>query len=119
MSLVPEPWWLPIPLAAVLLFDAVASIRPPRFIRECLDGVRFPRDWWWVLIAVKALAVAGLIVGIRIPGIGLAANLGVVAYFVCAAIAHIRARYLGQPFWLNCLGMLALSVATFVFSFLV
>ena len=62
MSLVPDPWWLPAVLAAALLFDAVASIRPPAFIRDCLDGVGFPRDWWWALIVIKTLAVVGLIV---------------------------------------------------------
>lgn len=45
------------------------------------------------------------------PGVALAAHVGVVAYFVCAASAHIRARFLGSSFWINCLGMLALSVA--------
>ena len=53
MSLVPDPWWLPAVLAAALLFDAVASIRPPAFIRDCLDGVGFPRDWWWALIVIS------------------------------------------------------------------
>lgn len=119
MSLLPEPWWLVVPLTAALLFDAFASIRPPAFIRECLDGVHFPREWWWTLIVVKTLAVAGLVAGIWIPGIGLAANAGVVAYFVCASVAHIRARYLVQSFWLNCLGMLVLSVATLALAFLV
>ncbi|HMS37170.1 MAG TPA: DoxX family protein [Arachnia sp.] len=117
MSLVPDPWWLPAVLAAALLFDAVASIRPPAFIRDCLDGVGFPRDWWWALIVIKTLAVVGLIVGIRVPGVGLAANVGVVAYFLCAATAHIRAGFVGRSFWVNCLGMLGLALATLVFSF--
>lgn len=59
MILIPDPWWLPAILAAALLFDAVASIRPPKFIRDCLDGVGFPRDWWWALIVIKMLATAG------------------------------------------------------------
>ncbi|GAB2506168.1 hypothetical protein [Nocardiopsis aegyptia] len=40
-----------------------------------------------------------------------------IAYFLCAAAAHIRARFTGQAFWLNRLGMLALSVALLVLSF--
>lgn len=117
MNLIPDPWWLPAILAAILLLDALASIRPPRFIRDCLDGVGFPRDWWWILIVIKLLAVVGLITGIWVPGIAFAANVGVIVYFVCAAAAHIRGRFVGQTFWLNCLGMLATSVAVFVFSF--
>jgi hypothetical protein len=35
---------------------------------------------------------------------------------VSAAAAHIRARFLGQAFWLNCLGMLVLSLAVLVIA---
>lgn len=91
MDLLPDPWWVPTILVGALLFDAIASLRPPRFISDCLDGVGFPRDWWWALIVVKTLAVA----------------------------AHLRARLLGQAFWLNCLGMLLLTLATLVVGFLV
>lgn len=117
MLLVPDPWWPTALLAAVLLADAVLSLRPPRFIVDCLTGVRLPREWWWVLIVVKALAAAGLIVGIVVPGVAFAANVGVVAYFVSAAVAHLRARFLGPAFWVNCLGMLALSLAALATAF--
>ncbi len=119
MDLLPDPWWIPTILAGALLFDAIASLRPPRFISDCLDGVGFPREWWWTLIVAKVLAVAGLIAGIWIPGIALAATAGVVVYFLCAVAAHLRARFLGQAFWLNCLGMLMLALATLVVGFLV
>jgi hypothetical protein len=113
----PDPWWPAAVLALVLFVDAAMSLRPPKFIRDCLDGVRFPRKWWWTLIVIKVLAVIGLIAGIWIPGIAFAANIGVILYFLGAAAAHIRARFTGQAFWLNCLGMLALSIAVFVISF--
>lgn len=93
------------------------SLRPPEFIRDCLTGVEFPRDWWWTLIVIKILAVMGLVAGIWIPGITLAANTGVIVYCICAAAAHIRARFLGQAFWINCLGMLSLSVAVLALSY--
>ncbi|CAG7603088.1 DoxX family protein [Leucobacter soli] len=117
MTLIADPWWLTMPLTAALLFDAAASLKPPAFIRDCLDGVRFPREWWWVLIVIKTLAATGLIVGLWVPGVGLAANIGVIVYFLCAAASHLRAKFLTQAFWLNCLGMLALSILTLVFSF--
>ncbi|MGQ4496677.1 DoxX family protein, partial [Dermabacteraceae bacterium P13101] len=75
-------------------------------------------EWWWVLLVVKMLAASGLITGIWIPGIALAANSGVIAYFLSAAAAHIRAKATGSAFWVNCLGMLALSCATLALSFL-
>ena len=117
MSLTPDLWWPPAVLALVLFIDAALSLRPPKFIRDCLNGVGFPREWWWTLIVIKTLAVIGLIAGIWIPGIALAANTGVIVYFMSAAVAHIRSRFLGQAFWLNCLGMLALSIAVLVLSF--
>ncbi|WP_329252701.1 DoxX family protein [Actinoallomurus sp. NBC_01490] len=107
----PHPWWLTALLALALFSDALMSLRPPAFIQRCLEGVGFPRDWWWTLIAIKLLATAGLVAGLKYPGVGLATTVGVIAYFVCAAYAHYRARFLKQEFWLNCLGMLTLSVA--------
>lgn len=117
MILLPSFWWIPALLAAVLLADAALSLRPPAFIRDCLNGVKFPREWWWTLIVIKIVAATGLIVGVWVPGIGVAANVGVLAYFFCAAAAHIKARFFGQSFWVNCLGMLALSVLALVASY--
>jgi len=109
-------WWLPTLLAAAVLGDAILSIRPPAFIRDCLNGVGFPREWWWALIVIKLVATAGLITGIWVPGVAIAANTGVVAYFLCAVTAHIRARFFTSAFWVNCLGYLTLSAATLVLS---
>lgn len=117
MILLPHTPWLVVLLAAVLLGDAAASLRPPPFIRNCLTGVGFPRQWWWTLIVVKTLAAAGLLVGLRVPGVGLAATTGVACYFSCAVVAHVRARFTGRELWVNCLGMLALTLATGLASF--
>ena len=117
MTLLPHAWWLPALLAAVLLVDVLLSIRPAAFIRDCLDGVRFPRAGWWTLIVIKTLAAAGLIVGIWVAGVAFAANIGVIVYFLCAAAAHVRARFLRSEFWINCLGMLGLSTLVALFSF--
>lgn len=119
MTLLPDPRWLSAGLAAVLLLDALVSIRPPNFIQQCLDGVGFPRDWWWALIVIKLAATAGLAAGIWIPGLGLATNTAVICYFLAASYAHIRARFLKHEFWVNCLGMLLLAVVALVFGFLV
>ncbi|WP_053383977.1 DoxX family protein [Leucobacter celer] len=118
MILLPDPWWPQALLAAIVLGDALISLRPPAFIRDCLDGVGFPRDWWWTLIVIKLFAAAGLICGIWLPGVGFAANVGVVGYFVCAAASHVRARFLGTAFWINCLGMLVLAAGALLLSYL-
>ncbi|MFM9370997.1 DoxX family protein [Streptomyces sp. Da 82-17] len=117
MTLTADPWWPQAVLAAVLAGDAALSVRPPAFIRACLHGVGFPEDWWWSLIAVKLLAAAGLVAGIQAAGVGAAANAGVVCYFLAASYAHIRARFLKTEFWVNCLGMLALSLGALVVSY--
>lgn len=83
-----------------------------------LESVNLPERWWWVLIIIKLLAAAGLIAGIWIPGIALAANVGVIAYFLCAAFAHIRAGATGMAFRVNCLGMLVLSIVLLIISYL-
>jgi hypothetical protein len=116
MNHAPDVWWPAVLLAVALLADAVMSLRPPAFIRDCLTGVGFPRDWWWTLIVIKLAAVAGLLVGLATPGLAVAASAGAVLYFLAAAVSHVRARFLTSAFWVNCLGMLALSVLTLVVS---
>lgn len=119
MTLLPDPWWPVAALALIVFGDGVMTFRPPKAIAACLDGVGLPRDWWWVLAVVKFLAAAGLVAGFWIPGVGLAATVGIVVYFFAAAWSHLRARYIGRDFWLNCLGLLALSIVVLVVSFLV
>ena len=110
------PVWPTAVLAFVVFGDALLSIHPPKFIRKCLLGVNFPEDWWWFLVYIKIVATAGLAVGFWIPGVGIASNVGVVAYFIAACAAHFRARFLKSEFWINCLGMLGLSVASLVLT---
>lgn len=98
-------------LAAVLAGDALMSIKPPKFISRCLSGVNFPKDWWWTLIGIKSLASVGLVTGTvsNNASITTTVSVGVFAYFIFAIISHIKANFLGQEFWINCLGMTALS----------
>ncbi|MER0087263.1 DoxX family protein [Corynebacterium sp. KPL3927] len=105
-------------LAIVLIGDAVLSVKPPKFISRCLRGVNFPQDWWWALIGIKALAALGLIVGavLNNPSITATVSVGVLGYFIFAIIAHIKANFVGKEFWVNCLGMTALSAVVLVFN---
>jgi len=119
MTLLPDPQWSSLLLAGAVLVDLLLSLKPVAFIRDCLDGVRFPRDWWWTLLVIKSMALVGLLTGLVVPGVGLAANVGVVAYFCCAAVAHLRAGFLNSTFWINCLGFLVLAVATLLVGFVV
>ncbi|MBM7367625.1 DoxX family protein [Gordonia hydrophobica] len=117
---IPSPVWPTAVLIVVLVGDAVISAIPVQLVRDCMDGVRFPvDDWGWALAYIKVVAVAGLIVGLWQPGVGVAATAGVIAYFVAATVAHLRARSLGSTFWVNCLGMLAISLAVLVSSYVI
>ena len=41
---------------------------------------------------------------------------GVIAYFCAASAAHVRAHFLDSEFWINCLGMLALSTGVLILT---
>lgn len=110
-----EPWWPLAVLAGMLAADAVLCIRPPSFIRACLDGVHFPRRWWSVFAPIKAAAAAGLIAGIWYPPLAVLTCAALVVYFLLAIGAHIRARDWGVNLFVNASGMLVLCTAALVF----
>lgn len=114
MNLETAPSWPSIILAIILFGDVILSIRPAHFIEKCFTGVKFPRQWWWALIYIKCVAISGLIIGLWLPGIGIAALAGIVAYFFAAAFAHLKARFIGTEFWINCLGMLIFSIVALI-----
>ncbi|MEU2246699.1 DoxX family protein [Streptomyces sp. NPDC019224] len=117
LSELPSPVWPVVVLLVIQAGDAAMMLRPPGFIVDCLEGVRLPREWWWVLTTAKAASVVGLVVGFRVPGVAMTTTAAIVVYFLAAAVAHIRARALNTTFWVNCLGMLAVSLAVLVGCF--
>lgn len=114
MTFTVDPWWSTIALAAALLIDAILMIWPPKFIRDCLDGVNFPREWSWTLIVIKFLGATGLIAGIWLPGVAFATSVAVVVYFLCGVVAHFRADNARGQAFASCLFMLALGILTLV-----
>jgi hypothetical protein len=61
--------------------------------------------------ALLAAAAAGLLAGFAVPGLGTAAASGLIAYFVVAVSAHLRAHdfQLGWPLAYLALGVAALA----------
>ena len=55
--------------------------------------VGVPLSWLLPLGVLKAAGAVGLLVGIVVPIIGVAAAVGLVLFFVCAVFAHLRVRW--------------------------
>lgn len=112
-----DPTWPLLVLAAIQLGDAVASYRPMTFAADCFDDVNFPREYWWVFTPIKLAAAIGLVIGVWVPEIGLAAALGLVLFYLLAITAHIRARDFGRNLFVNASGMLLLTAGATYVSF--
>lgn len=74
---------------------AVADVMKADFVLGNSAEVGVPRSWLPMLATLKAAGAAGLLLGL-LGGqvIGLAAASGLVAFFVVAIVAHLRARVL-------------------------
>ncbi|MFC6964565.1 DoxX family protein [Halocatena marina] len=109
-------------LTLLLVFSLLslsASRRQPSFtpeaILESMAEVDVKESWLPVLGILKAAGALGLLIGIGVPvpSIGTAAAVGLVVYFVGAAIVHLHAgdySISGQHVYL------LLAVATLVLS---
>lgn len=96
---------------AILMFgDVLVSLKPMKFVAECISGVGFPMNFSWALIVVKLLAVAGLVLGFWVPEVGIAAVGSLFVYFCCAITAHLRAKFIQHPSFASALTMFVLVV---------
>ena len=74
--------------AAAAAFDFARADR----VLANMTKVGVPRSWLVPLGALKAAGALGLLVGIGVPLLGVAASAGLVLFFVGAIITHIRAH---------------------------
>ena len=85
--------------AAWVGFSAFSVYTHKAWVVDNFVDYRVPRSWWNWLGAAKALGAAGLVVGVWIPAIGIAAAIGLAVYFVGAALTVVHARaYAHIPF---------------------
>ncbi|MEV8403607.1 DoxX family protein [Streptomyces niveus] len=117
MRALPDPVWPVVVLALIQVGDGILCMGPVRFVRECFEGVKFPREWWWVTAPVKFAAAVGLILGVWVPVLGGVTVWALVAYFLVAVFIHVRARDFGRNLFLNAAGMLAICVSVALYSF--
>lgn len=74
---------------------AIADYARAEFVLANSAEVGVPRSWLPFLATVKLAGAAGLVLGlVAAPGLGVAAAVGLVAFYVGAVAAHLRARVL-------------------------
>ncbi|MER5960937.1 DoxX family protein [Streptomyces sp. NPDC002057] len=83
-------------VAALLAFALSASAflafsRNPQIVGS-MTKLDVPESWLPRLATLKAAGAVGLLAGLAVPALGGAAAIGVILYFIGAAITHLRAK---------------------------
>ncbi|UOZ05290.1 DoxX family protein [Amycolatopsis sp. WQ 127309] len=78
--------------AAMAGFSAFSVFTHAKWVVEPLAEYGVPRSWWPWLGVAKAAGAAGLIAGLAVPAIGVAAGIGLVLYFTGALVTVARAK---------------------------
>ena len=85
-------------LAGYLAFSAWADFVRYQQVLVAMARAGVPESWLPLLGILKAAAVVGLLLGVGLPLIGIAAALGISLFFVGAIVIHVRARYYAFAF---------------------
>ena len=78
--------------AAANIFSATLDFIRYKQILINMARVGVSESWINTLGTLKAAGALGLLIGIRVPLIGIAAAVGLVLFFVGAIVTHLRAR---------------------------
>ncbi|MFJ8927733.1 MULTISPECIES: DoxX family protein [unclassified Streptomyces] len=73
-------------------FSGVSLLRRAEFVVDPLVSYGVPETWWPRLAVAKLLGAAGLLVGLAVPAVGIAAAIALVLYFLGAVVTVLRAR---------------------------
>ena len=108
--------WLAGLLGIVIAIDAALCAIPLAAIKTDLDRMAVSEPVQRILVPIKLAGSIGLIVGLWVPALGLAAAICLVAYFALAIGVHVRVH---DPAFrsLPALGFLLWALASAVFSF--
>jgi DoxX-like family len=78
-------------LAAILVLSALGKLRrDPRIVRIMHELLGVPMRCFPALASCQLAGAIGLVFGIWLPIVGVAAGVGVALYFVGAIVAHLR-----------------------------
>ncbi|MFI0544440.1 DoxX family protein [Streptomyces sp. WSLK1-3] len=79
--------------AAMAGYSGIVVLTRADWIVKALTDYDVPRTWWNLLAAAKIAGAVGLLVGLFLPYVGLAAGVGLVLYFTGAVVTVARARW--------------------------
>jgi hypothetical protein len=77
-------------LSLALLGSAAGKLTKHPKVVESLGKGGVPSSWHPRLAAAEIACAVGMVLGLWVPALGVAAAVGVVLYFVGAVIAHVR-----------------------------
>jgi hypothetical protein len=82
---------LAVLMSLLAVVSGVAKLRrDPHVVRIVHEVVRVPMKWFPWLAACEFAGAAGLLIGLALPPLGIAAAFGLVLYFTGAIVAHLR-----------------------------
>ena len=97
--------------AAANIFSAMCDFVRYEKVSVAMAKAGVPESWMTTLGVLKAAGALGLLVGIGVPVIGIAAAVGLILFFVGAIITHLR----GGDYSLGpAMAFFLLAVAAFV-----
>jgi len=77
--------------SAMVAFSAAVKVRrDPKVVHVIHEVVGIPLQYFPALAACELAGSLGLILGIWLPSVALAAAVGLVIYFVGAVVSHVR-----------------------------
>jgi hypothetical protein len=79
-------------LSVMLVGSATAKLKKGPAIVTTLASLDVPLSWFGWLGSIEVAGALGLLAGIVVGSLGVAAAVGVVLYFVGAGVAHLRAK---------------------------
>lgn len=101
-----------LPAAAANIYAGIVDFARPKWLLSNMERLKVNARWLPTLGILKLLGAVGLLVGIAVAPIGVAAAFGLVLYFVGAMVTVLRARwYANLPVPLT---WLALAIGSFV-----
>jgi len=98
--------------AAWVAYSAFAVFFRAKWVVQALSDYGVPRSWWPWLGTAKIAGAAGLVAGLLVPLVGVAAEIGLVVYFTGAVVTVVRARWYSHiPYPLVYLAPVVASIA--------